>query len=138
VIAVDSSEAMLQAAAVRLESLDNVELKNGSLQSLPLDAGSLDAAWMVLVLSYCESLQRVFEEVRRVCRVGGQLHVVDLLPHSDEEFQLEMGQLRLGIDRTELETLAFDAGWQPLRHRTLPVEHNSRGPELFLASWTAA
>jgi SAM-dependent methyltransferase len=138
VIAVDSSEAMLQAAAVRLAAIENVELKSGSLQNLPLDASSLDAAWMVLVLSYCESLQRVFEEVRRVCRVGGRLHVVDLLPHNDEDFQREMGQLRLGIDRAELEALAIDAGWKPLRHRTLPVEHNSRGPELFLASWTAA
>ena len=44
VIAVDDSGAMLNAAHTRLAEYDNVEVREGELESLPIEAGELDAA----------------------------------------------------------------------------------------------
>ena len=52
VIAVDASAAMLQAARKRLQGFDNVELRRGDLEALPIDDARLDAATLMLVLHY--------------------------------------------------------------------------------------
>ena len=52
VVAVDGSAAMLQAARKRLAGNDNVELRRGDLESLPIDDARLDAAVMMLVLHH--------------------------------------------------------------------------------------
>src|SRR5262252_5447723 len=44
VIAVDASAAMLQAARKRLQAFDNIELRRGELEGLPIDDARLDAA----------------------------------------------------------------------------------------------
>src|SRR5689334_6700802 len=44
VIAVDGSAAMLQAAKKRLQGFENVELRRGDLEGLPIDDGRIDAA----------------------------------------------------------------------------------------------
>src|SRR4051794_26801272 len=52
VIAVDASAAMLQAAKKRLHEFDNIELRRGELESLPIDDRRLDAATLMLVLHH--------------------------------------------------------------------------------------
>src|SRR5581483_9471335 len=52
VIAVDASAAMLQAAKRRLQGFDNVELRRGDIESLPIDAHRVDAATLMLVLHH--------------------------------------------------------------------------------------
>src|SRR3954468_10296854 len=49
VIGVDSSRAMLAAARRRLSGSENVDLRLGELESLPLEDGELDAAVLFLV-----------------------------------------------------------------------------------------
>src|SRR4029453_4944007 len=51
-LAIDQSAAMLRAARRRTSGLDNVELKQGSLESLPLDAGACDGALLLLAPTY--------------------------------------------------------------------------------------
>src|SRR5204863_7413415 len=63
VIAVDSSAAMLQAAKKRLSGLDNVDLRRGELEALPIDGGRLDAATRMLVLHHVPEPQRAPAEV---------------------------------------------------------------------------
>ena len=48
VIAVDASAAMLQAARKRLQGFENVELRRGELEALPIDDARLDAATLAL------------------------------------------------------------------------------------------
>jgi ArsR family transcriptional regulator len=50
VVAVDDSAAMLAAARRRLGGRENVEVRAGELESLPIGAGELDAAVLFLVL----------------------------------------------------------------------------------------
>src|SRR5882724_5857441 len=52
VIAVDSSAAMLQAAKKRLQGFENVDLRRGELETLPVDDARLDAATLMLVLHH--------------------------------------------------------------------------------------
>ena len=55
VIAVDSSADMLDAARQRVGGARNVDLRQGELESLPIEAGELDAAMLSLVLHYSPS-----------------------------------------------------------------------------------
>src|SRR5690348_3108899 len=52
VIGVDASDEMLAAARARVAAHANVDLRHGTLESLPIDDGALDAATMVLVLHH--------------------------------------------------------------------------------------
>src|SRR6185503_6546067 len=63
VVAVDASGAMLQAAKKRLHAFDNVDLRRGELESLPIDDARLDAATMMLVLHHVTEPERALAEV---------------------------------------------------------------------------
>ena len=73
VIAVDASAAMLQAAKKRLQGFENVELRRGDLEALPIDDGRLDAATLVLVLHHLPEPDRALSDVARVLKPHGRL-----------------------------------------------------------------
>src|SRR5438445_3854787 len=52
VVAVDGSAAMLAAAKKRLAGCDNVDLRRGEIESLPIDDARLDEATLMLVLHH--------------------------------------------------------------------------------------
>ena len=52
VVAVDDSDAMLEAAERRLEPFENVLVRRGRIESLPIENGALDAATLLLVLHH--------------------------------------------------------------------------------------
>jgi len=136
VLAVDQSAAMLKAARRRTAGLDNVELKQGSLEALPLGAGACDGALLLLALTYVEDPAAVLSEAARVLRPGGRLVVADLLRHDREEFRREMGQLRLGFDVQEMEARLGTAGLDDVRLRALAPDPDAKGPALLLATAT--
>src|SRR5688500_3282697 len=95
VIAVDGSTEMLEAARRRLADLPNVDIRQGDLESLPIEAGALDTAMLSLVLHYSPDPALALGEVARVMRRGGRLLLVDMLPHEREEYQQQMGHVWL-------------------------------------------
>jgi SAM-dependent methyltransferase len=137
VVAVDQSAAMLKAARRRMTALDNVDLKQGTLEALPLDAGACDGALLLLALTYVESPSQVVGEAARILRPGGRLVVADLLRHDREEFRREMGQLRLGFDVKDMAALLGAAGLEDVRIRPLTPDPQAKGPALLLASATS-
>lgn len=137
VIGVDRSEAMLEAGRERLASrgnLDNVELRRGELESLPLDDDALDVAVMYLVLHYVVEPERVLSEVARVLRPGGRLLVADMTPHDREGYRNEMGHVWLGFSKDRLRGWLRSAGYEAMVHRDLPPDPEARGPALFTAT----
>src|SRR5687767_6674888 len=102
VIGVDQSAAMLKAAKKRTAGLDNVELRAGSLEALPIADGACDGALLLLALTYVPEPPLVLAEAARILRPGGRLVVVDLLRHDREDFRRAMGQARSGFAADEL------------------------------------
>jgi ArsR family transcriptional regulator len=133
VVAVDSSTDMLDAARHRVGGAHNVDLRQGELESLPIDAGELDAAMLSLVLHYSASPGRALADVSRVLRPGGRVLVVDMLPHERQEYQQQMGHVWLGFSEKQIGKYLTDAGFGDIRLRLLPADPDAKGPALFAA-----
>jgi ArsR family transcriptional regulator len=133
VIAVDESSAMLGAARKRLDALDNVELRSGRLEDLPIDDAVLDSAVLSLVLHFVVDPARVIAEAARVLRPDGRLLIVDMLPHEREEYRAGMGHLWLGFGEQQLTGWLEDAGFEQTRIVPLSPDPQAKGPGLFAA-----
>ena len=134
VVAVDSSPEMLEAAAKRLESVSNVDVRSGELEKLPLEDETLDLAIIALVLPYVAVPATALVEAYRALKPDGRMLVIDMMPHQREEYRQQMGHLWLGFSRDELESWSRAAGFRRLRYRPLPVDPEAKGPALFVAS----
>ena len=134
VIGVDQSDEMLQSAQHNAAGCDNVVLKRGDLESLPVESESCDAALMLIVLTYVPDPAPALREAARILRPGGKLVVVDLLRHDDEGFRQQMGQYSLGFDRRQLSEHLGDAGLSAERAEAVPPESEAKGPALMLAT----
>jgi len=133
VISVDGSTDMLDAARHRLGGAKNVELRQGELESLPIDSGDLDVAMLSLVLHYSPAPPRALAEVGRVVRTGGRVLVVDMLPHDRQEYQQQMGHVWLGFSEKQITRFLTGSGFGEVRVRVLPADPDAKGPALFAA-----
>lgn len=136
VIGVDSSAAMLKAARKRTQDLQNVDLRRGDLETLPIDDACCDAALIVLVLSYLPDVVPALRESRRILKPGGKLIVVDLLAHDRDDFRRQMGQQHLGFSPQVLSQMMAEAELVGPRITPLAPEPSVKGPALLLASAT--
>jgi len=134
IIAVDGSVAMLAEAKHRLEDHDNIQIRHGDLESLPIDDDALDAAVLALVLHHLPDPGAAMREVARVLRPGGRVLLVDMLPHDREELAKRMGHVWLGLAEEAITTQLATAGFQSIRHARLPINADARGPALFATS----
>ena len=134
VIAVDDSEAMLEAARGRLNGRGNVELRQGRIESLPIADEELDIATLILVLHYLEEPAAAIHEAARTLRAGGRLLVVDMLPHDRAEYRQEMGHLWLGFEPDAVRRWLRGAGLGRFDLRPLPTDPEAKGPALFAAT----
>lgn len=134
VVAVDASAAMLHAARRQLHGVDNVDLRRGELEALPIDDARLDAATLMLVLHHLPEPEKALAEVARVLKPGGRVLIVDMLPHDREGYRKQMGHVWLGFGEEHLHRLLGDAGFSELRAVSLPPDPRAKGPELFVAT----
>src|SRR5688500_6767972 len=136
VVAVDASAAMLQAAKKRLHAFDNIDLRRGELEALPIDDGRLDAATLMLVLHHVPEPAGALAEVARVLKPGGRVVIVDMLPHDRETYRHQMGHLWLGFADDYTRTLLEESGFTEIRVVPLPPDARAKGPGLFAATAT--
>ncbi|HEY0037316.1 MAG TPA: metalloregulator ArsR/SmtB family transcription factor [Longimicrobium sp.] len=134
VIAVDGSPAMLEAARARLAGTPNVEVREGELESLPIEPGTLDAAVAFLVLHYVAEPADALAQAARALKPGGRLLVVDMMPHDREEYRQAMGHVWQGFESERLGGWMADAGLTAFRYVPLPPDPAAKGPTLFAAS----
>jgi SAM-dependent methyltransferase len=119
VIAVDESKPMLAAARRRLGAFDNVELRSGALESLPLADGELDAAVHSLVLHYVANPVVALEEARRGLRTGGRLVVVDMMAHGEAELRERLGHVWPGFTAEQMRGWLAETGFTGVRWQAL-------------------
>jgi ArsR family transcriptional regulator len=133
-IGIDNSPAMLKAATKRLAHHKNVEVRRGDLTAIPLDDASVDAAFLILALTYIPDPAPALKELARILKPAGRCTIVDLLPHDREDFRRQLGQTRLGFAPEDLTQLLYSAGLKQITVHPLPPEPNAKGPALFLAT----
>ena len=134
VIAVDASAAMLQAAKKRLHGFDNVDLRRGELESLPIDDARIDCAMLMLVLHHVPEPGKALAEVARVLKPGGRVVLVDMLPHDRQSYRQQMGHVWLGFSDDHTRRLLTDAGFDDMRIVALPPDAHAKGPVLFVGT----
>jgi SAM-dependent methyltransferase len=134
VIAVDGSAEMLQAAKRRIRDVENVETRRGDLEALPIDAGTLDAAVLFLVLHHVPAPEAVLAEAARALKPGGRVMIVDMQAHDHEEYRQQMGHVWLGFADDQLQRWMQAAGFTHTRIVALPPGAQAKGPGLFVAS----
>jgi ArsR family transcriptional regulator len=136
VIAVDGSAAMLQAARRRLQGIDNIDLRRGEVEALPIDDARLDVATLMLVLHHLPEPARALAEASRVLKPGGRVLIVDMLPHDRESYRQQMGHVWLGFPEDHVRRLMTETGFVDVRVVALPPDARTKGPALFVANAT--
>ncbi|MEO5511763.1 MAG: metalloregulator ArsR/SmtB family transcription factor [Longimicrobiales bacterium] len=134
VIAVDASDAMLDAARVRLSEHGNVELRRGDLESVPIATGSVDVVLLFLVLHYVPDVSRAIGEAVRILRSGGRVLIVDMEAHGRAEYREQMGHVWQGFERDQMSTWLMEAGCSGVRIGRVPTDTQAKGPALLAAT----
>lgn len=134
VIAVDASAAMLRSAKTRVGHLEQVDIRRGQLESLPIDNNDLDLALLVLVLPYVSEPAAVVAEAARTLKPGARLLITDLQPHDQAEYRQTMGHQWLGFTEANVRGWMQGAGLTGVRYMALPPDSSAKGPMLFTAS----
>ena len=134
VIGIDNSEEMLAAAEQTIHDRQNVVLKQGDLEAIPIEDQMCDAAILMLVLTYLPEPAVVLGEMNRILRPGGRGVVIDLLQHDRDEFRRQMGQQCMGFTSMQLKGLLEEAGFAKARCGQIPPESATKGPALLSAT----
>src|SRR5579875_2248482 len=119
VIGVDCSPGMLRRAGEKMAQAgyQNVHLREGMAEELPLPAGSVDVALCHMLLHHVVSPRAVLAELRRVVRPGGYMVIIDAKSHRLHWTPEAFGDLHYGTDCKKLQRHA-----SALQIKTLLVE----------------
>ncbi len=134
VIGVDESGPMLSAAAKRLQAFENVSLRPGTIEALPIETATLDAAVLFLVAHFITDPMKAMAEIRRVLKPGGRVLIVDLMSHDRVDYVVQLGHVWQGFDGEQMKEWLADAGFTAAKYRTLPADPDATGPSLFVSS----
>ncbi len=137
-VGVDFSPAMLNVARAVIErsGLRNVQLRQGDLYALPVEADAYNLVVLHQVLHYLDDPARALREAARALRPGGRLLVVDFAPHAHEFLREQHEHRRLGFAAEEIALMLREAGLEVVSHRNLDPASRD-GDKLTVSIWVA-
>lgn len=120
VIGIDSSEKMLDVCRKRIaeSNLDNVELRLGDAEALPLDDGECDTVFSSMLLHHLTSPQQGIAEMARALKPGGNVVIIDLVKHANDWTRQVMADLWLGFTQTQIQEYLQEAGFVGMSYST--------------------
>jgi len=131
IVCVDASERVVEAAAKRLASFDNVEVRHGDMHALSLEAGRFDLVLMLHALTYSEQPSKAVAEAARVLRPGGKLLAVTLGQHDHRAVVEPFDHRNLGFSQSDLTQLAIQAKLEVISCNRLSRERKAPHFEVF-------
>jgi ubiquinone/menaquinone biosynthesis C-methylase UbiE/predicted transcriptional regulator len=135
VIAVDQSEKMVQYGAdlAVKHGIGNLEYRQGDLEALPIEGGSVDLALFSQALHHAHHPERAVAEAARILRPGGRIVVLDLMRHTFEQARELYADVWLGFTEVELQRLLSSAGFRNVQTSIVHKEHEAPHFETLLA-----
>jgi DNA-binding transcriptional ArsR family regulator/protein-L-isoaspartate O-methyltransferase len=125
IVCVDSSERVVEAAAKRLASFGNVEVRQGDMHALDLGERRFDLVLMLHALTYAERPAQAVAEAARLLRPGGRLLAVTLGKHDHRAVVEPFDHRNLGFARDDLARYATDARLEVLSCTQLSRERKA-------------
>lgn len=81
VIGVDMTDEMIETSnrIIKRSGVDNVEVRKGCIENIPLDTGTVDWVISNCVINLSPEKEKVFSEIHRVLKSGGKMLVSDVV-----------------------------------------------------------
>lgn len=115
VIAIDQSEAMLDAMKVKLAAYTEVDYRVGESERLPINDETVDYVFTNMFLHHVERPATAIREMARVLKAGGKVVLTDLDKHGFEFLKTEQHDRWLGFQRAEIKQWLENAGLRNVR-----------------------
>lgn len=110
VIAIDQSQAMLDALKRRLAVHDRIICRVGYADYLPVPDRFVDYAFGNMYLHHVQDPESAIKEMSRILKPGGKLVLTDLDSHNHTFLRKEHNDVWLGFDRSSIKTWFKQAG----------------------------
>ena len=144
VIGVDMTPEMLERARLNAarSKFGNVEFRQGEIEALPVEDGSVDVVLSNCVINLVPDKRRAFAEIYRVLKPGGRFSISDMVTYGDvpvelrQDMALWAGCIAGAVDRQEYLDLIEAAGFGEIIIHSSTEYETQKGAEYGLVSLT--
>lgn len=136
VYCIDNSPKMVEVGkelAAR-QGIENLEYHLGDIESIPLEAKSVDLALLSQALHHAERPQKALAEAYRILKPGGRLIVLDLKEHTFEKAHELYADRWLGFPENQLYQWLQQCGFNQIDVRVVVREPEEPYFETLLAT----
>lgn len=85
-VGIDPAENMRKRAADRARGLSNIQILDGSFESIPLDSASVDYLFSIFAFHWTTDLERSVQELARVVKPSGEMDLFFIGRNNGREF----------------------------------------------------
>ena len=112
IIGIDRSPEMLRLARAKLAetSPQQIDLRQGDINTIPLETGCADTVILHQVLHYLPAPEAAIVELARITASGGMLVIIDFAPHDREDLRDKNAHARLGFSDEQITSWFASAG----------------------------
>jgi ArsR family transcriptional regulator len=140
VIAIDNSERMVEYGTnvARENGYTNLEYRLGGIEDPPIEAGSVDLAFLSQSLHHAARPESAIAAAHRILKPGGRLIVLDLLKHQFEDAKELYADLWLGFSELEMSRFLKNAAFEEVEVSVVDRESEPPFFQTLLALGTKA